>query len=131
MEKIHLSSILLTFLGSMRAFWKFPHLGPLAQDWKKWPLNEIFQSFWSVKYIVGFLLLRRNRSWQETLHFLNIGQGKALSMLIYRPYLIVWWYKLILSLPHRKGIGHTIRSFPLNFKNVWDAESTAIRGCFR
>ena len=103
MEKIHLSSILLTFLGSMRAFWKCPHLGPLAQDWKKWPLNEIFQSFWSVKYIVGFLLLRRNRSWQETLYFLNIGQGKALSMLIYRPYLIVWWYKLILSLPHRKG----------------------------
>ena len=28
-------------------------------------------------------------------------------------------------------IAHTIKSFPLNFENVWDAESAAFRDCFK
>ena len=50
---------------------RFPYLGSLAQN-KKRPLIETLWSSWSVKYLVGFLLPKRNKSWQETLCFLNI-----------------------------------------------------------
>ena len=51
-----------------------------------------------------FLLSRRNRFLQETLHYLNIVRARqALSVIILVPYLLVWQYKLILSLRHRKG----------------------------
>ena len=46
--------------------------GPTGPKQKR-PLIKIIWSSWSVKYLVDFLLPKRNRLWQKTLCFLNIS----------------------------------------------------------
>ena len=57
---------ILSFWGDLAADF---HIWPTAPKWKIRPLTETLWSSWSIKYLVGFLLPRRNKLYDKKPYF--------------------------------------------------------------
>ena len=94
-----------------RGSWSwFPYLGLLIQN-KKGLEIETSWSSWSVKYLVGHLLPRRKRLWQEILCFLNKCFVKFL--------ICAYWAKNVIVLTIWVSMLFTVFTISLAFQNIY------------
>ena len=130
----------------VKTSWKFhpfggKKIGVELYIWDQWSKIENnshkLSLFNCVKYVIGFLLPKIKRLWQETLSFLNIARARQSSVgvnvtniftcIAIETHPNIDSQKMQLKCWMCTEIVHAIKSCTLNFKHVWDAESATVR----